>query len=535
MTDASDTKQSGFRIKKIEFFWGKTKLDTKKVFNWEDTRPINFFYFQNWYGKSTLFRLIHEIIVNLWENKVQSIWDGFTIDKEKKIYLNKIVILIQLKDQQFSLLYERKTENSPVKLQWNPFGDKNFFSGLSFDKYFQANIFNQNEPLVYINEKWGQEKRNTTVKSLCRFNFLSDEDYYKQWWVECHLADTHKDGSGRWVLFNYVLWENIDDFDRNLIQAVWTSLKFEKDIAKLNKQIKIMENELWVNEWWAFDSTIEEYVDAVSNNILEFKNDRIKSKELDLAINKLNVLLKDLDILWDDKEIFKEMINQENLYLSDYRNKLSKKMNELQNHINDNDLLNVNRFKELKSIQDEFKMKKDYCEKNLSSVEKYKEKRFSDKRDVLYKNYKVIYSNLLDCWYKEALLDEKNLMVKLNKWDFRWDWHLRCSRVLYLIALQIYKEKHSEARTLGILFFDAPFYGVTLKNEVNVLKNIVKYYRENNINTQVFFFDTRITSYENDDELVTFFNENNDIVYSHLRNKNTDKIFASDLFDDEEK
>lgn len=521
-----------FRIKKIEFIWWDSKLSKDQLFLWEDVKPINFFYFQNWYGKTSLFKILHYLVTSWWESKIKAIPQNLCEFTETKgtTYINKINFNVQIWEDVVLLIYERSW--SKLILSSNSLQEKLFNDAIDFSNFFQSKVLNQSEYLVYINEKNEQEKRTTTVKSLSRFNFLSDQDFYKISSTECHLADTHKDGNGRRVLFNYILWEDISWFEKNIMQSVATYLKYQNDISNLTRKIKKAKEVLMINDSeWLLNNEVEEYTNTIANKLEKLKLIKIRQKEAKIAIERLLSISQNLNLFEKEyKDWYIKIINNEISYLEDFiRSSESVKL-KISLSLEETDFQKLGEYEEVKNQCLERKQKEDFLSRNLYAVDIYKKEKYELSRKELYKSFKEIYKDLLSCWYKNASLNNQSLMIKLEKWDFRGDGHLRCARMLYLIALQIYKEKHPKARTLGAIFYDAPFYWVTLKYEINLLDHLVKYYKKHDLHTQLFFFDTRITSYEKDDELCEFFNKNNDIIYVHPRNKKCDKIFASNEY-----
>lgn len=510
--------------------WGNDKKLLLDLFNRKDVKPINFFYFQNWYGKTTLFRLLHYIITSWWEKYQKPIPREYCEFEEDKFitYINEIWIDIQIEEYLLSFTYKRVWEAPILKLFSNSFSDYLFSEWMDFSSFFQQKVFHQVNHLVYINDN-EKEKRVTTVKSLARFNFLSDQDFYKISSTECHLADTHKDGNGRWVLFNYMLGEDISKFDKYIMQSVATYLKFEDDIQMMERDKKKMVAKRNISSEQTMDN-VDDYFQDISEKVLSLRTLKVKKKEIWIALARLQKMKESLVVFpKNELQIYDNLISMEEQELTMFLADLNTEEDKITWIVEQSNFKKLHEYEEFKKINWDIFRKKDFLLKNLKYVQRYKDEFYEKKRSILYANFSKIYKDLLACWYSNAFLNKQTLLVTLKKGKFRWDGHLRCARLLYLIALQIYKELYSEARLLGMLFVDAPFYWVSLQYEVNLLQHLVNYYKEYNLETQLFFFDTRITSYDRQDELCDFFEDNNDLVYVHPRNIKFNKLFSTEI------
>lgn len=512
---------NNFRLKEIIFSWSHTtwkKVEKATLFQRIDNQPINIFYFQNGYGKSTLYQILNKVIC--FEKTIPT--DLIKLNN-KDYQIDEILVKVKLKEDLYTLTYRKKFPNSTTLEIANI--DEKWFGIDALSNRVEKEIYNQNNPLIYITlDK--KTQRRTTIESLARFNFLDDESYYHQKSKECDLADTHKDGEWKRVLFNYILWEDLSDMPLDIMQQVWTHKKLTSNILpELERQYAKLPND---EEDGLFGDIFKEQQSQLISQEAELKDYKIIKKDAEFWLLKIKDLLSNTQIL-EKHQYVKTFLEKEREFLLTFISNVDQKVDEIFSKIKLNapnmaDL--VHQISEREALKSRIEETTSYIKNTLSAVRRYEDR----PRDVLYSAYQSIYDPLLSkAGYKwNASLNNKTLKVILRTGDKLWDGHLRLARLLYLVALQLYKKTFTKARTLGVWFFDAPFYGVTLTNVVTFFDSIVDYYKKHQADTQLFFFMTRITDYENNDHLEKFIQDNNQYIYNHPRNKKTNKMFTTE-------
>lgn len=507
------------RIKNISIFaeWILTQ-DSINIFNrsFEENLMINVFYCPNRFWKTTLFQILRDFFR----------FDDKKIDISKvrieNYIVNKIEISLEIKGFTKSLSYTLRESD---KKQWNKVLSSNISEADIHD--LNKEIFNQNKLIKDTDNNkniwlWGK----ITIPSLTRFNFLSNDRIISSKSEESYIVDSHKDWKAKWILLNYILWDNFTFQWRSNLETMTSiySYHFNKnrieELETEKKQIKWQKTDHWLFEYKSKEIELQ-----ISNIEEELQRERASLLDIECAMKKLNSLLKEAkSYLWENNDFIKilyqeldelektknEIHNNEIQIKEKLENSISENQNWISNNISNYERLEIE-IKKLSSMNDINQSVADYYEtiKNTN-------------RDQLLD----IYKELIEfTWFKWAIVNLDILKVNVNRVKDYSQAILYCCRIIFLVALQIYKQKNNTARTLWIWFFDWLLDWVwfsLMKNLLNGINSYFNKYPEHK--AQLFFFIPKIS--DEKDSFDVFLEENKQLIYTH-EIKNKDKLFST--------
>ncbi len=488
------------RIKSISAFWDKImNSKSKELFSWKDTnKPINIFYYNNWYWKTTLFTFIKKSLI--WE-KIK--------DKFISVFIMKLII----DDKEYTI------NNSPTN-GISVILNKKDITYEKFKKILEEKVLNKNEKLsvAWRNTQW-EQKRNT-LESLLRFNFFSDDEFKKFNQQSCTLINSDLDGDTKWILLNYILWEQFNKEKEYLFKTAyryWAKQKIIWNTQTIWKTYK----EYFVDDaqMQFIDDPEIEFNNLVKNKI-SIKDSLIK---LEAILIKLEKLKNESNLYLDNSELVKKLITEEELNCLEKKKEFLNQYSIIKNRINDLiadywDIIKWIPSNTRKSIELR-KAALDYVNKNKLLVEDY------------YRNNKLLFNKYNNWFIKELTkwifnfsnitLDNRELKLSIWWWsdERKWDWRLKTLRFLSLIGIILYKAQNKEARNLWIWFFDSPFYGVDINNSTKSINSISNFINKNRINTQLFIFATKEEINEVTDSFQTELSLNNNVYFHPYEEK----------------
>lgn len=463
------------KINSIYIFWHEEPLLTKEpklLFSWKNEgKPIVMFYYNNGYWKTTLFSLIKDV---------------FQWNHIKEEYIGRMEMEVIISDIKYQIT------NSHVWI--------NILRGnevISFNEYkniLEKQVLNKNENLLvtWKNISW-QQQRNT-LESLLRFNFFTDDEYRKDTNNKhrCSLINSDLDWETKWILLDYILWE---DFDKNKIDLFkiayryWAKQRIEKSTKNIgeiysyyfdnNAQTSIFEKpevdfDKAIREKFEYKDIILQ-IEAIEAKLIELKNENISFLNNNQLVNSLIT-----NELQEIKKVKKEYTNQYDV--------INKRLIDLKDNFWD--IINQVDTEAKKDIL-ERRIALKYISEHKNKIETY----FSGD----HKKFEVYLNQVLQelvKWvfdFKNIVFDFRRLKLEIV-WteEKKWDGRLKTLRFLSLIGIILFKAKfQKDTRNLWIWFFDAPFYGVDMINSVKAINSISKFINENKINTQLFLFVTK--------------------------------------------
>lgn len=472
------------RIISIQAFWIGKEIneeynlqDDKELFSWTDCgKPIIIFYYNNWFGKTTLFEFIK---------------DTFLGKKINDTFVSIFKIKIELESQEYEIINSRiegvKIINQKMEITYD-----------EFKKILEDKVLHKNEKLAvaWNNDSWEQQRN--TFESLLRFNFFSDDEFKKYSSKECSLINSDMDWDTKWFLFNYILWEDFKDKEElfKIAYKYWARQKILENTAYVEKKYPEQFEESIQKE--IFASPEEDF-----NNLLKKK---FLTKDNLLQIESVILKLRELEnqnrLFLESNQYVTIIINDELEHLEEKKKNIEKEYENINARITD---LKDNYSDLIKwiptQIQNDISKRKEarnFVRKHQKAIEEY-----FDSENGLLNEYKRDFLMALTNWifeYKNLWFDSRKLRLSIS-WatEKKWDWRLKTFRFLALVAIILFKSKQKNARNLGIWFLDSPFYGVDMINSIGALKSISKFVESNIISTQLFIFATKEEKKENND------------------------------------
>ncbi len=486
-----------FKITFLKAYSHWFEINDKLVFSWKDNwKPINIFYYNNGFWKTTLYSLIK---VTLELKKIGKEYD----------FISRFELGCKINNKEYII------KNSKLKLE--VFSNEKSINVEKFrEDILEKEVLNRNEVLsvLWKNEKWEQERN--TLPSLLRFNFFTDKNYKNYWENTCSLIDAHLDGTTKWMLLNYVLGEKYDYDKIALFKKAYRYWAQENYLNK-NKRFYRKYKEYFLDEstnqsklFEYNESELEEKIKErfeVKNKLIQINSilDKLKSLQeitnnhlpnkidiINLIKNEIEFLNRELKLyLQKDRELKEQILDIKNKY-SDFIKKIPTK--------------DKKRFEELKAAHNFISENKRYIE-NYYQTHKTEFNKYL--QEFLYKLTSFLFELENNIKFN---LEELKIWLRKTE-SIKWDWRLKILRFLSAVAIVLYKSKYYYARNLWVLFFDAPFYGVDMLNIIKALESIINYLKDNKeIKTQIFLFVTKKEIKEQEDSFEIFCKENWDYI-----------------------
>lgn len=463
------------KINYINIYWEKIMNERESLlFKWEDSwKPINIFYYNNWYWKTTLFSFIKQTFIwNKIDDKFINFFEmGISINNDKFILRNWSNLWIKVVNNSKEITYD------------------------SFKEILENKVLNKDWKLAvaWKNPKWEQERN--TVESLLRFNFFTDDEFKKYTQKSCSLINSDLDWDTKWILLNYILWEKFDTSKEALFKIsyrYWARQKIVSSTKKIGKDYKEYFKDLWL-QISLFEDPEKDF-----NDLLEKK---FETKD---SLMQMESIISKLDEINNESKLFLEkennsfilnLIEQEKNELEIEKKKYEEKYISINNRIgnlvseyweilkwipsNTKKIINLRR-EALLFIKENEKLVEEYYRTSNELLNKYKNSFLKELTNWIFK-------------FTNIEFDNRTLKLTLKWWadEKKWDWRLKTLRFLALIWIIIYKSENKHARNLWIGFFDSPFYWVDMYNSIDAIASISKYISKNNITSQIFIFATK--------------------------------------------
>lgn len=348
----------------------------------------------------------------------------------------------------------------------------------------------------------------TSISSLMRFSFFSDEDFDSK---DSNQADLiHEEFDGKWkiVLFKYVLWQKLKE-QKSRKDA------FEKvnQLSQINKEIGKLKKILDLKEANQARQISESLFSDTGNQYKELQNNKLELENLIKAIQRLEILKLKANELHLGKD-FSDFLSEEILFLRESKWGLESDINSKQQSIfafssvNPNDLLNYDEKKEKKKKLEE---KRDLIEAELDTFF------VVDEKSVVSKYLDIVDSIKWE-WDKFYFkVDIEDLLVRLPVLSS--EWILKWSKFLANVCFQLYSaNNYSEKNKIPLLpigIYDSVFWWADVDIIIQCFEAIKNLNDSLKNNLQIFVFMNRYNTLWIKNEIDLFLEENVEQVYNY--------------------
>jgi len=446
--------------------------ETPLLFSWKDSwEPINIFYYNNWYWKTTLFNFIKATFT--WKQIKETFIDTF----EMKIILNSMNYILTNWPWKMVQVLENKKDITYNK----------------FKNILEKQILKRHEKLIieWNNKKWEQVRNR--LESLLRFNFFTDDEFKKYTQKSCSLINSDFDWDTKWIFLNYILWEDFNVEKEKIFKVAFKYWSKQKFIKNTNSIWEAYPEQFEDTSWQAslFLNPEEEFNESVR------KKFTIKDTlfQIESIIEKLRFLELDVKKFLNNNKLVLQLIKTELKDILIQQKKYEKEYKSISHRIQ---YLKDNFWDIIKWIPTDIQGKIKQRRSALQFVEKYKKD-----IETYYNNANPLFNEYLRWFLHELttpLFNSENINfhhrdLKLSIWwwseEKKWDWRLKTLRFLALVWIILLKSIKWNSRNLWIWFFDSPFYWVDMKNSIWAIESISDFIDKKSIKSQLFIFATK--------------------------------------------
>lgn len=443
------------------------------IFDFEPKKWINIFYCPNWFWKSTLFKVIKEILSFDSSNELNI--PTINIDW---YHIYSILVELNIWSEKFPLKYVYKESKQQLERKFEI-------------EDLIKKIYNQTKRTIK-EEKSFMDSR-TSPASLNRYSFINSDRILSSDWNRSSIIDSHRDWKIKWVLFDYILWmkfENSEEENLKNLNASYYFCKNEHNIKKYKNEL----TKMWKDkkDFWLFSVEQEEKMKELWDYQNDFQELNISIVDLNYAINKLNNILEEIE--------WKEAFNDLEKVVVEELNNLNQIKDFCEENLRNNKIDLDIKLEEYKDwVQNDqiqyIKLKKDIEdleEKNKSLKMIYK--KYSDKKEKNRKDFESTYKSFLkELDLENCEFDIDELKLDINNIENASEATLKICRILFFLSLQKLKSDDDKIKNLWIWFYDWVLDWVWYDKIINLLQ-ITKW-----ITMQTFYFVPKLVDSKDTD------------------------------------
>lgn len=468
------------RIKRIQIFHDVSF--SSEIFDWQDMgKALNVFHFKNQFWKTTLYNVVRCLLS----------WDLLS---SKNINIDVVwsaILALQIDDVTYTLKSNHK--DFYFMKDGNPIID------IPYDQYMLEEVFWKDywtDQIIY------HKQEKTSVSSLMRFSFFSDEDFSSKDSCTADLIHVKFDGKGKFILLCYVLWWGLNN------GVTWGEIFYDiNELTKIDKEIWKIEGKLNSKNAKELQAISDGLFSDMWNKYKEVQNEKLELENLQSITKKMEILkLKAWNIgLW--KQIM-DYLDSEISFLSGSLKELQDRIKQKDDYLlcfsSEIDPQDVLTHEQLKNKKNALLEKKEIIERKLfSSLDLGK---VIENYDNITSSFEWIF------WFK---VDCEEMKVALS--NLSSEGILKCSKFLANLCFQIYSALYYQEKKkiplLPIWFYDSVFGGVDIDNIITCFSQIWYLDQEIKDNIQIFVCTNRYNRGKNE---LDHFMEDKDWVYSYI-------------------